>query len=85
MSDVRWIETTREVYAAIYREHIGQLDVFATISRPEDDWYGDRQMMTEWGFKGADYPLIKHHEIGTPATHQYFIAAALAGDTGEAR
>lgn len=75
MNDVTWIETTREVYAAIYREHIGQLSVFGTISRPDDSWEGERHMMTEWGFKGADAPLIKHDERGTPAVHQYFIAS----------
>lgn len=77
MSDeaVTWVETTREVYAAIYRQHIGQLGVFGTISRGEDDWYGERHMMTEWGFKGADFPLIKHDERGTPAVHSYFISS----------
>lgn len=75
MSDnVKWVETTREVYAAIYKEHFPAFGVFGTFSRPEDDWYGERQMMTEWGFKDADYPLIKHEERGTPAVHRYFIA-----------
>lgn len=76
MSEVRWIETTREVYAAIYQQHIGQLQVCATISNPEDGWHGERHMMTEWGFKGSDYPLIKHSERGTPSEHRFFIAAA---------
>lgn len=73
--NVTWVETTREVYAAIYRQHIGQLTVFGTISNPEDGYYGERHMMTEWGFKTADHPLIKHDERGTPAEHRYFISS----------
>ena len=75
MSDVIWIETTREVYAAIYKQHFPEFGVFGTFTRPEDDWYGERHILTEWGFKKADFPLIKHEERGTPGEHRYFIAA----------
>lgn len=76
MSDnVIWIATTRDLYAVIYAVHIDQFGVFGTISNPEDGWHGERHMMTEWGFKTADYPLIKHEERGTPPVHRYFIAA----------
>lgn len=77
MSDeaVTWVETTREVYAAIYKQHFPDFGVFGTISRSEDDWYGERHMMTEWGFRNAAHPLIKHDERGTPGEHRYYIAS----------
>ena len=76
--EVTWVETTREVYAAIYRQHIWQLGVFGTISRYQDDWHGERHVMTEWGFKGADFPLIKHDERGAPGEHRYYLASVKA-------
>lgn len=82
LEEVKWVETTREVYAAIFRQHIGQLTAFGTISNSEDGYYGERHMMTEWGFKGADYPLIKHEERGTPALHRYFIASVKESSNG---
>lgn len=77
-ADVRWIETTREVYAAIYAEFRGKLQVHGTISRPENDWHGERRMMTEWGLPGADFPIIKHDEQGDPPNHRFYIAAIKA-------
>ena len=73
-ADVQWLETTREVYSAIYSAFRGQMQVHGTISRSEDDWYGERHMMTEWGLPGADFPIIKHEDRGTPPEHRFFIA-----------
>lgn len=72
MCEVTWVKTTRECYAAIYREHIGQLTVHGTITRPERDHYGERHIMTEWGLRGADAPLIKHEE--RDGEHSFYLA-----------
>lgn len=72
---VRWIETTREVYSAIYVQHFADFGVFGTISHDDHPDYG-YHMMTEWGFKGADFPIIKidRRDRENKAT-RYFIAA----------
>ncbi len=52
-------ETTKEVFYAIYDEHKERLGVFGTVSRPDGGYYGSPEMMTEWGFKTSDTPIIK--------------------------
>lgn len=59
---VDWIETNEHVYSAIYREHGDKFGVFESCTAPE----GNRllgiflpYMLTMWGFKGADEPLIR--------------------------
>lgn len=39
-------------------------------------------IMTEWGFKGADAPLIKHEERGETGEHRYFLAC-ITDETGK--
>jgi hypothetical protein len=75
---VTWIKTSQECYRSIYREHIGMLTVHGTITRPESDFYGERHMMTEWGLRGADAPLIKHEERA--GEHEFFIACVKESD-----
>lgn len=56
----RWIKTDKHVYGAIYREHKDSLQVFGSFSNPTPSHLSMQpQMLTEWGFKDADYPLIK--------------------------
>lgn len=59
---VKWKSTDKHVYGAIYREHYKDLRTFATCTAPD----GNPQLsittpyvMTEWGFKGADEPIIR--------------------------
>ena len=56
-----WIETTREVYSAIYNRHVDNFLVFGTITDMSAD---PRHLMTEWGFRGAETPLIKQDQHG---------------------
>lgn len=79
---VTWIKTDKHVYGAIYREHYEDFSVFGTCTAPE----GNPQLgislpyiLTEWGFKNADEPLIK--SIATKKSfkqkdydYEYFIA-----------
>ena len=56
----RKIPTSREVWAMIKARH-PELVVFGSYSAPEGDYYGNHdecRMMTEYGFKGCDYPII---------------------------
>jgi len=88
MSNVIWKKTDKHVYATIYREHCKELFVFSSFSDPSG-WSpignGRPRMITEWGFKDSDFPLIK--SIGTKKDedqseydYQYFIAVILEND-----
>lgn len=72
---VEWVETTREVYFAIYEQHCTDLVPHQTISYVGHPDYG-YHMMTEWGFKRADAPVIKidSRDINN-RTQRYYIAA----------
>lgn len=62
MLDVTWIKTDKHVYGAIYREHCESLAVFGTCTAPEGDQLLGISlpfMLTEWGFRGSDAPIIK--------------------------
>lgn len=54
------IKTSAEVWAVIKAAH-PDLVVFSTVSNPEGDPHGslnDCRMMTEYGFKESDFPLL---------------------------
>ena len=58
--DHRKIETTYQVWKQIKESH-PELVVFSSYSAPDGDMFGDPSkcvMMTEYGFKGCDYPII---------------------------
>lgn len=79
---VKWIPTDKHVYGAIYREHHKELQVFGTCTAPEGNprlGISKPYIMTEWGFRDADEPIIKS-EARKDSFHQeeydykYFIA-----------
>ena len=43
----------------------------------EDGYWGDRKIMTEWGIKDSDLPIIKYLETGDPEdpTIELFLAS----------
>jgi len=56
------ISTSAEVWSAIKARHHSELVVFGSYSAPDGDPYGrddQGRMMTEYGFKDADYPLMR--------------------------
>ncbi len=62
---VKWIRTTPEAYRAIYVSHRDQLQVFGSFTNCHNNsQFGEHHIMTEWGFKDADAPLIKYDERG---------------------
>lgn len=76
----KWIPTDKHVYGAIYREHRKDLTVFGTFSNPEPSYLQNQpEMLTEWGVKDADFPLIKsvikweHEKRDETETVEYFI------------
>lgn len=78
-----WIKTDKHVYGAIYREHHKQLTTFSSFSNPHPSHLSSQpQMITEWGFRDANRPLIKAHsqwEDGkreTTESHDYYIYCA---------
>lgn len=55
------IPTTPEVWAVIRARHHNDLVVFSSYSAPDGDYFGNHnegRMMTEYGFQGADCPLM---------------------------
>lgn len=59
--EYRKIPTSYEVYRTILNEHHEQLSVFSSFSAPDGDSFGNpdqARMMTEWGFKTADCPIM---------------------------
>ena len=64
MGDLRWRETSEEVYWAIYGHHRDELRAFASCTDPDGSQFGSPYVMTEWGFGGADYPLIRIEDRG---------------------
>jgi len=58
-----WKQTSAEVYAVIWARHKSDLTVFATFTDSTGDGYefstGRPEVLTEWGFKDSETPLIK--------------------------
>ncbi len=58
-----WIETSAEVYAVIFAKHRKQLKPHASFTDSTGNGYhfssGHPEVMTEWGFENADFPLLK--------------------------
>jgi hypothetical protein len=57
---IKWVETVPEVYSAVYSAHFDQLTVFGSYTHCDEPV----EMITEWGFVGADYPLLKSERHG---------------------
>ena len=77
-----WKETTPEVYAVIRAIHHKDLGVFGTYTDPDGRSYewssGHPEIMTEWGFRNAENPLIKiiqkkEHESDKEWQCEYFL------------
>lgn len=63
------VETTQEVYSAIYNTHIGQLQVFESFTDVEGGMFGNPPTIdTRWGLRGNYFPLIA--SIGTKENAQ---------------
>lgn len=58
-----WIETSAEVYAVLRARHGKDMSVYSSFSDPTGTGYdfstGSPEMVTEWGFKKSDDPLLK--------------------------
>lgn len=57
-----WIKTDKHVFGAIFREHKKELQVYGSCSAPNGDirlGYENPYLMTEYGFKSGNTPLIK--------------------------
>ena len=60
MLEVNWHPIEHGVYAAIYSTLHDQLSVFGTHTCMGGcEWHVGQYVLTEWGFNGADAPLIR--------------------------
>ncbi len=58
-----WLKTTNEVYGAIFSAHQWQLKVYSTFTDNTGGITGSKpRMITEWGLKDANYPLLQIHQ-----------------------
>jgi hypothetical protein len=79
-----WKKTTPEVYRYLRHTHWEEMQPFATITNLEgNSWLGERHIMTEWGFKGADAPIVKVDERGSIEKPEvtYWLAFVTKDDT----
>ncbi len=57
-----WIETSQEVYNAIFKQH--KLILFSSFSDITGSGYefssGTPELLSEWGFENSDYPFLKN-------------------------
>ena len=82
MLDTAWIRTEHAVYAAIYAVHHKDLTVYATHTCSEGgcEFHSESHVMTEWGFKDADGPLIRSEGRGPENRRwDYYIAQSMEG------
>ncbi len=57
---IQWTKTTEEVYNAIQKAHSPRFKVFGSFTNMESNSrLGNPKILTEWGFVGADHPLIR--------------------------
>ena len=58
-----WIKTSEEVSAIIFAKHRKQLEIHSSFTDITGNDYhfsdGKPKIMTEWGFKKAETPLLK--------------------------
>lgn len=75
------VETTQEVYSAIYTHHRGQLQVFESFTDVEGGMFGNPPTIdTRWGLKGHYFPLIasiatKENAHQTDWDYKYYLIA----------
>jgi hypothetical protein len=76
--------TDKHVYGAIFREHQKSFQVFGSFTNMEPSHLSSQpEILTEWGFKGADYPLIKiiirweHGKRDTTETVEFYLAVPI--------
>jgi len=77
-----WIETSNEVYAVIFAKHRKDLQVFSSFTDMTGYGYefstGKPEVLTEWGFKNSETPLLKirqtkEYESATEWNAEFFI------------
>jgi len=58
-----WLETSAEVYAVIFARHKKDLSPHSSFTDMDGNGYhyssGKPEIMTEWGFRDSDSPLLK--------------------------
>ena len=70
------VPTTAEVWSAVMAAHRDAMGVFSSYSAPGGDMFGNPLkgvMLTEYGFKGSDVPLIgaeTHWDIDSEESHK---------------
>lgn len=75
--NVRWIPTSAAAYSALRLYHHETMNVHGTIT-DIGEYNGQSHVMTEWGLRGSDVPLIKRDDKN--GVSSYFIAVITAED-----
>ena len=82
---MKWIEIPQQLYFDIYNILEDKLTVFGAVTRLENCSAYDAKIITDWGLRDIDVPLIRsHHEpesqVNIPKSsadwqHKYYIYA----------
>jgi hypothetical protein len=78
MMKVEWINTTREVYAAVLAAH-PDMGVHGSITHLSDDSsVPNPRLLTDWGFRRADVPTVRRDD--RDGVSSYYLALVTSGD-----
>ena len=82
-----WVEIPQKLYAEIYNQFEDDLQVFGSCTHLENCSIYDAKILTEWGFRDADRPLIRsvhkpESQVNIPENsmdweHKYYIYKAI--------
>ena len=68
-----WIETTVEVYRAIYSKHKDQFSVFESYTENCEESEKLKRQITAWGFNDSEHPIIKSEMQNYDEWHYYLL------------
>lgn len=84
---MRWIKTNEYVYNTIWLAHNKEFTVFGAFTCVEggSPLSENPHMMTEWGFKDSEFPLMKNEQRKESRDQkqwdiEYFLAAPTSKD-----
>lgn len=78
--DYEWIETTAEVYRAIYESHKDKFSVFESYTENCLETEKLKAQITAWGFNEAEHPIIKSELCNYDEWTYYLLLTVKADD-----
>lgn len=70
---ITWVPITDDLYKSILNHFHSDFSAFGVVTDMDEQWYGKPYVITEWGFKDADVPMVKYVRKGD--VESFFIAS----------